>query len=141
MPVVAFLLLLQTWDKLPTFSLWKLCSMCQTVFFLLALFAVVIEANQYYYAPLGPWGLESTVINAKVLRQDSSGLKEVKTTSRKDDKKRDEVKEVKSDPQDDFEKAEEAIFHAVETVEHALEKAIDDEVETLYPHHEKVSDE
>ena len=54
----------------------------------------------------------------------------------------DEVKEVKSDPQDDFEKAEEAIFHAVETVEHALEKAIDDEVETLYPHHEKkVSDE
>ena len=116
--------------------------MCQTVFFLLALFVVFIEANQYYYAPLGPWGLESTVINAKVLRRDSSDLKKVKTTSRKDDKKRDEVKEVKSDPQDDFEKAEEAIFHAVETVEHAVEKAIDDEVETLYPHHEKkVSDE
>ena len=112
--------------------------MNQSVLFLLALLAVAIEANQYYYAPLGPWGLESTIINAKAIRRESSSdLKEIKTTSRKDDKKKGEVKEVKSNPEDDFEKAEEAIFHAVETVEHVIEKAIDDEVETLYPHHQK----
>ena len=110
----------------------------------LALLAVAVEANQYYYAPLGPWGLESTVVNAKAIRKDSN-LKEVKTTSRKSDKKeKDEVKvkQVKSNPdEDELEKAEEAFFHAAETIEHAIEEAIDDEVETLFPHHKAKSEE
>lgn len=105
----------------------------------LALLAVATEANQYYYAPLGPWGLESTIISAKSIRKDSD-IKEVKTTSLKEDK--DEVKKVKSNPdEDDLEKAEEAFFHAVEEVEHVVEKAIDEEVETLFPHHQKTESE
>mmetsp|Transcript_27523 Transcript_27523/g.39424 ORF Transcript_27523/g.39424 Transcript_27523/m.39424 type:complete len:117 (+) Transcript_27523:161-511(+) len=108
----------------------------------LALVAVAVEANQYYYAPLGPWGLESTIVNAKSVRKDSN-LKEVKTTSLKKDKKDEvKVKQVKSNPdEDDLEKAEEAFFHAVENIEHALEEAIDDEVETLFPHHKTKSEE
>ena len=106
----------------------------------LALLAVAVEANQYYYAPLGPWGLESTIINAKAVRKDSI-LKEVKTTSRKNDKKKDEVKQVKSNPDEDLERAEEAFFHAVENIEHAVEEAIDEEVETLFPHHKAKSEE
>eukprot|EP00984_Skeletonema_dohrnii_P026865 scaffold16271_cov118-Skeletonema_dohrnii-CCMP3373.AAC.1 len=106
----------------------------------LALLAAAVEANQYYYAPLGPWGLESTIINAKSIRK-GSDLKEVKTTSIKKDKK-DEVKQVKSNPdEDDLEKAEEAFFHAVEKVEHVVENAIDEEVETFFPHHKKESEE
>mmetsp|Transcript_3060 Transcript_3060/g.4723 ORF Transcript_3060/g.4723 Transcript_3060/m.4723 type:complete len:117 (+) Transcript_3060:85-435(+) len=109
---------------------------------LLALLAVAVEANQYYYAPLGPWGLESTIINAKSIRKDSN-LKEVKTTSRKKDKKDEaKVKQVKSNPdEDDLEKAEEAFFHVAENIEHAIEDAIDDEVETLFPHHKTKSEE
>lgn len=106
----------------------------------LALLAVAVEANQYYYAPLGPWGLESTIINAKAVRKDSN-LKEVKTTSRKNDKKKDEVKQVKSNPDEDLERAEEAFLHAVENIEHAVEEAIDEEVETLFPHHKAKSEE
>jgi hydroxymethylpyrimidine pyrophosphatase-like HAD family hydrolase len=108
----------------------------------LALLAAAAEASQYYYAPLGPWGLESTIINAKATRKDSE-LKKVKTTSVQKDKKdkKDEIKQVKSNPdEDDLEKAEEAFFHAVEEVEHAVEKAIDDEVETLFPHHKTESE-
>ncbi|KAL7436707.1 hypothetical protein ACHAXM_005324 [Skeletonema potamos] len=106
----------------------------------LALVAAAAEANQYYYAPLGPWGLESTIINAKATRKDSD-LKKVKTTSLQKDKK-DDVKQVKSNPdEDDLERAEEAFFHAVEEVEHVVEKAIDDEVETLFPHHKTESEE
>lgn len=84
-------------------------------------------------------------MNAKSVRKDSN-LKKVKTTSLKRDKKDDvnvkEVKQVKSNPdEDDLEKAEEAFFHAVENIEHAIEEAIDDEVETLFPHHKSKSEE
>jgi biopolymer transport protein ExbB/TolQ len=116
--------------------------MNRNLFLFLALMAVAtVKANQYYYAPLGPWGLESTVINAKAIRQDSADLKKVKNTSNKKDNKKSGEDEAKKSAEDDFEKAEEAIFHAVEEVEHAVEKAIDDEVETLYPHHKTKSEE
>ena len=40
-----------------------------------------------------------------------------------------------------LEEAEEAFFHAVENVEGAIIHAIDDEVEMLFPHHQKSVDE
>lgn len=113
---------------------------------LAAVLAAAVDASQYYYAPLGPWGLESTIINARALRKESDSINEVKNTSRKTSgKDKDEVKEVKSDYcgdyGDDLEEAEEAFFHAVETVEDAVVHAIDDEVETLFPHHKKSDEE
>mmetsp|Transcript_47606 Transcript_47606/g.101162 ORF Transcript_47606/g.101162 Transcript_47606/m.101162 type:complete len:114 (+) Transcript_47606:106-447(+) len=103
--------------------------------------SAAVDATQYYYNPLGPWGLESTVINAKAIRKRGlDDLDVVKTTSRKTsgaDKDKN-VEEVKSDVvSDELEKAEEAFFHAVESVEHAVANVIDDEVETLFPHHKK----
>ena len=92
-------------------------------------FVVIAEPRQYYYAPLGPWGLESTIIHGKAMRNDPR-LKMVQTTSRKMTAAVEEAEEVK----DDLEKAEEAFFHAVEEVEDKVVHAIDDEVETLFPH-------
>ncbi|KAL3778919.1 hypothetical protein HJC23_009839 [Cyclotella cryptica] len=94
---------------------------------------VFAEGRQYYYAPLGPWGLESTVIHAKAMRNESN-LKKVQNTS---DGSKDAVEEV----QDELEKAEEAFFHAVEEVEEKVVHAIDDEVETLFPHHKNSKEE
>lgn len=100
-------------------------------------FAVLVSARQYYYAPLGPWGLESTVIHAKSIRNKDAELHKVHTVSEKKNAKKEEVDEVG----DELEKAEEAFFHAVEEVEHAVEHAIDDEVETLFPHHKKTKED
>ena len=107
-----------------------------------AMLVIAADASQYYYAPLGPWGLESTIINAKEVRKADTDTKKVITTSRRAfvgkkkaaDKK---VEEVKSTVDDDLEQAEEAFFHAVENVESAVAHAIDDEVEILFPHHKK----
>lgn len=102
---------------------------------LVALSVVVIgDARQYYYAPLGPWGLESTIIHAKAVRK-ISNLKEVQNTSKQT------KKHVGEEVEDDLEKAEEAFFHAVEEMEEKVFHAIDDEVETLFPHHKEVEDE
>jgi len=110
---------------------------------LLALsYALIGEARNYYYAPLGPWGLESTVIHAKAMRNDSS-LNKVQNASKKTKPK----DPVEAEVEDDLERAEKAFFHAVEKVEEkvvsAVEKveetvvhAIDDEVESLFPHHQ-----
>lgn len=110
---------------------------------LLALsYAVIGEARNYYNAPLGPWGLESTVIHAKAMRNDSS-LNKVQNASKKTKPK----DPVEAEVEDDLERAERAFFHAVEKVEgkvvNAVEKveetvvhAIDDEVESLFPHHQ-----
>eukprot|EP01083_Nonionella_stella_P284591 968892_1 len=97
----------------------------------------VVDASQYYYMPLGPWGLESAIINASAVRKGTNDLKEVKKTNRKTGKDEKKVEEVKSDLGDELEEAEEAFFHAVETAEDAVVHAIDDEVETLFPHHKK----
>ena len=100
-----------------------------------------VDASQYYYAPLGPWGLESTIINAKAVRDADDDIKKVKKVSRKKTgKDTDKVEEVKA-VGDELEQAEEAFFHAVEKVEDAVIHAVDDEVETLFPHHSKQSEE
>eukprot|EP01083_Nonionella_stella_P081918 225937_1 len=100
----------------------------------------VVDASQYYYMSLGPWGLDSAIVNANAVRKGTDDLKEVKTTSRKagKDEQRVEVEEVKSNLIDDLEEAEKALFHAVED---AVTHAIDDEVETLFPHHKKTEGE
>eukprot|EP01083_Nonionella_stella_P209558 759525_1 len=58
---------------------------------------------------------------------------EVKSNKKKD--KAAKVADAKSDVGDELELAEEAFFHAAEKVEHALEEAVDNEVEVLFPHH------
>ena len=93
-------------------------------------YAVIGEARNYYYAPLGPWGLESTVIHAKSLRNDSS-LNKVQNASKKTRAK----DPIQDEVEDDLERAEKAFFHAVEKVEETVVHAIDDEVESLFPHH------
>lgn len=99
-------------------------------------FVIIGDARQYYYAPLGPWGLESTVIHAKAVRRDSN-LNKVQNTSKKTKVREPDDEEV----QDDLEKAEEAFFHAVEKVEEEVVHAIDDEVETLFPHHKEAKED
>ena len=108
----------------------------------IAVLLVAANANQYYYAPLGPWGLESTIV--KLGSKDQKDIKEVRNTSRKTSgttRDKQVVENVKNEVDDEFEKAEEAFFHAVEKVEHAVEDAIDEEVEVLFPHHKKKATE
>ena len=94
------------------------------------------DASQYYYAPLGPWGVDSSIINVGAIRRQGRDIEKVETVSRKDSKEpTDKVEEVKSELDDDLQKAEEAFFRAVEEVEEAVVHAIDDEVETFFPHH------
>jgi len=73
-------------------------------------------------------------------------MKKVVPTSRKfaQEKKIVEVDPTMDHQENDFELAEDAIFHAVETAEkamlHLVEHAVEDEVETIFhelPHHEK----
>ena len=79
---------------------------------LLALsYALIGEARNYYYAPLGPWGLESTVIHAKAMRNDSS-LNKVQNASKKTKPK----DPIEAEVEDDLERAEKAFFHAVEKI-------------------------
>lgn len=101
------------------------------------------HASGYPYMPLdlGPWGIDPSFM---AVRMADADIKAVKTTSRKTPsgkKDIDKVKEVKKDITDDLEEAEEAFFHAVENVEGAIIHAIDDEVEMLFPHHQKSVDE
>ena len=42
--------------------------------------------------------------------------------------------------EDELDQAEEAIFHAVETVENKVIHAVDDEVELFFPHHKKTEE-
>lgn len=109
---------------------------------LAVILVAAVDASQYYYAPLGPWGLESAIIDARaVRRKGTENMKEVKSTSRKTGTSKDKVEEVKSDLGDELEEAEEAFFRAVETAEDAVVHAIDDEVETFFPHHKKSEEE
>ncbi len=83
--------------------------------------------------------MESSLIYAKATRRGANDdLNKVETVSRKDKSKEEKnVEDVKSDlGVDELEKAEEAFFHAVEEVEDAVVHALDDEVETFFPHHE-----
>jgi DNA-binding transcriptional regulator GbsR (MarR family) len=110
--------------------------MTRILLFVVALLTVVAsEGRQYYYAPLGPWGLESTIIHAKALRQDPD-MKKIKRVS--NDAKRNEPSE---EVQDELEQVEEAFMHAVEKVEEEVVHAIDNEVETFFPHHTETKEE
>ena len=67
--------------------------------------------------------------------------------SRKSKDNNKKLEEVKSKPrsfdeelEDELDQAEEAIFHAVETVENKVIHAVDDEVEVFFPHHKKTEE-
>lgn len=108
---------------------------------LATILVVAADASHYYYA-LGPWGLESSIINARAVREGDNDMKAVKTTSRKTGKDEgDDVEHVSAVLTDELEEAEEAFFHAVEEVEDAIIHAVDDEVETIFPHHKKSEEE
>ena len=102
--------------------------MAQILPFLVGLsLAVIGNAHQFYYARPHAWGVDPTVINA-IAKQNDSNVKKIQAT------KKTSVKDQEVGL-DDFETAEETIFHAVEELEDKLIHAIDDEVETLFPHH------
>jgi len=107
---------------------------------LLLVTVATVNAFHSYYTELGPWGLESAIVNVRATRKDKN-IKEVKNTnnSRKSSSKKDKdkVEEVKSDMNDELEQAEEAFFRAEQKVEHAIVHALDEEVETFFPHHQK----
>ena len=105
----------------------------------------IADATGYPYMPidLGPWGIDSSLVFANTVHladANAKDSKEVKTTTRKlssrskDSKK---VEHIKINLSDELDEAEEAFFHAVESVEDAVIHAIDDEVEILFPHREK----
>ena len=98
-------------------------------------------AANYFAAP-GLWGIENASINnMKVGRKKAGGtdLNEVKPTNRKNTRgeEKNEVEYVNCYLSDELEEAEEAFHRAVEHVEDAVVHAIDDEVETLFPHRKK----
>ena len=104
---------------------------------LLLVTVATVNAFHSYYTELGPWGLESAIVNVKSTRK-GKDMKEVKnaSNSRKSSKKvKDKVEEVKNDMNDELEQAEEAFFRAEQKLEGAIVHALDDEVETLFPHH------
>lgn len=100
---------------------------------LTALSIIVIgDANQFYYARPHAWGVDPNVVNAQIKKK-GSNVKKVQNTSEK--------VQAAEEAQDDLERAEEAFFHAVEDVEDKVIHAIDDEVETLFPHHKDTKEE
>ena len=111
---------------------------------LLLVTVATVNAFHGYYTELGPWGLESAIIkDVKSTRKDKN-IKEVKNTnnSRKSTKKdKNKVEEVKNDMNDELEQAEEAFFRAEQKLEGAIVHALDDEVETFFPHHASRSEE
>lgn len=110
--------------------------MTRVLLFAVSLLIVAVsEGRQYYYAPLGPWGLESTIIHAKALRQDPDVTKVKKVSNEA------RTKEPSEEVQDELEQAEEAFMHALEKVEEEVVHAIDDEVETFFPHHQETKEE
>lgn len=124
--------------------------MCRILPFAVVLFVEpnVVAAN--YFAAPGLWGIENpNFVTAKKADGRNSkkagsgcgtkaGINEVKSASRKstsDGKDRqDEVQYVNRYLSDELEEAEEAFYRAVEHVEKAVVHALDDEVETLFPH-------
>lgn len=93
---------------------------------------VIGDANQFNYARPHAWGVDPHVINAQIKKK-GPNVKEVKNTSEKVNPL-DEVC-------DDLDRAEEAFFTAVESLEDEVIHAIDDEVETFFPHHNDAKDE
>mmetsp|Transcript_9507 Transcript_9507/g.21452 ORF Transcript_9507/g.21452 Transcript_9507/m.21452 type:complete len:118 (-) Transcript_9507:125-478(-) len=112
---------------------------------LLAAILVASNASQYCPVQLGPWGLKNQIVNMGALRKKDDNIKEVKTTSRKASSGTNkQVEAVKSAFDQELEQElEEAasFFHAVESAENAVIHAIDDEVETIFPHRKRSKEE
>lgn len=83
---------------------------------------------------MGPWGIGSIVekeVKTKRSRKSKdNNMEEVKMSKRSFDE----------ELEDELDQAEEAIFHAVETVENKVIHAVDDEVEVFFPHHKKTEE-
>lgn len=90
---------------------------------------------------LGPWGIDTSSINYSANtvpvmgRRTNTDSQAVKRTNKKDMTKIELV--VKKNLSNELDEAEEAFFHAVKSVEDVIIHAIDDEVEVLFPHHQK----
>lgn len=117
------------------------CVICSLAFF--CLIATLVDAS-YPYMPmdLGPWGIDTSSINysantvpVMASRRTNTDPQAVKRTNKKDMTKIELV--VKKNLSNELDEAEEAFFHAVKSVEDVIIHAIDDEVEVLFPHHQK----
>ncbi len=112
-------------------------------------FAVILSASAdaaaaNYFAAPGLWGIENPSIVTKVVGRkqktgrSGAGINEVSSASRKSTNngkaKQDEVEYVNCFFSDELDEAEEAFYRVVEHVEKAFVHALDDEVETLFPH-------
>ena len=113
---------------------------------LIATAADAAAAN--YFAAPGLWGIENPIIVTKAAAGrrkkkaessvGASGINEVKSVRRKStkngDHQNDEVEYINRYFNDELDEAEEAFYRVVEHVEKAVVHALDDEVETLFPH-------
>lgn len=87
---------------------------------------------------LGPWGIDTSSINYSantVPSRANTDSQAVKRTNKMDMTRIELV--VKKNLSNELDEAEEAFFHAVKSVEDVIIHAIDDEVEVLFPHHQK----
>ena len=107
------------------------------IFLIVILFVATKASHSWSGADLGPWGIGSSIVNVKMHEDEQ----EVKRSRKSKDNKKKRVEDVKSkrsfdeEIEDELDQAEEAIFHAVETVENKVIHAVDDEVEVFFPHH------
>jgi hypothetical protein len=109
---------------------------------LFCLIATLVDAGvPYLPMDLGPWGIDTSSINygntvpVASSRRTNTDSQVLKTTNRKDKTNIELV--VKKNLSNELDEAEEAFFHAVKSVEDVIIHAIDDEVEVLFPHHQK----
>jgi hypothetical protein len=112
--------------------------------FVVTLIASADAAAANYFAAPGLWGIENPRIVTKAVSRkqktgrNGAGINEVSSASRKstNDGKanQDEVEYVNRFFSDELDEAEEAFYRVVEHVEKAVVHALDDEVETLFPH-------
>ena len=109
--------------------------------FLLAILVVASNASHSWSgADLGPWGIGSSIVNVK-MHEDEKEVVKRSRKSKDNDKKVEKVKRsFDEELEDELDQAEEAIFHAVETVENKVIHAVDDEVELFFPHHKKTEE-
>jgi len=104
--------------------------------------ATTTASHSWSGADLGPWGIGSSIVNVK-MHEDEMEVK-TKRSRKSKDNNMEEVKMSKrsfdEELEDELDQAEEAIFHAVETVENKVIHAVDDEVEVFFPHHKKTEE-
>jgi len=109
------------------------------IFLLLILFAATNASHSWSGADLGPWGIGSSIVNVKMHEDEVKRSRKSKDNNKKVEKVK--SKSFDEELEDELDQAEEAIFHAVETVENKVIHAVDDEVEVFFPHHKKKTEE